>query len=225
MIDERVVKIIRDHYHSRDQNNDYGENNLGFGFIHYSLIRNIRPLGVLCIGSQRGYVPALLALACKDNNYGHVTFVDAGYALNEENAWGGIGVWKDWNEKKHEKYWRPLGVADYISVRTMTTEEYINKAKGMQFDYVYIDGDHSIEGMRKDFKLTWPKLKVGGYMLFHDISVDKQTQYGKCGGKEFWQEMYVDTIKYDYTISEEDNIFAEYMTLPLDAGLGIIRKI
>lgn len=35
-------------------------------------------------------------------------------------------------------------------------------------DFIFIDGDHSYEGVKKDFKLWLPKMKPGGIMVFHD---------------------------------------------------------
>lgn len=45
-------------------------------------------------------------------------------------------------------------------------------------------------------------------MLFHDVITSKQTRYGKCGVKDFWDSLSK----------------VEYITLPFDAGLGIMRK-
>jgi hypothetical protein len=39
----------------------------------------MRPKRVLCVGSRYGYIPAICAYACKENNYGVVDFVDAGF--------------------------------------------------------------------------------------------------------------------------------------------------
>ena len=38
---------------------------LGFGLIHYSFIRNIKPKKILCVGSRKGFIPVILALAAK----------------------------------------------------------------------------------------------------------------------------------------------------------------
>ena len=34
---------------------------------------------------------------------------------------------------------------------------------------VFVDGDHSIDGVRKDVDAWGPHVPVGGYMLFHDV--------------------------------------------------------
>ena len=48
---------------------------IGLGLLHYSLIRIIKPKRILCIGSLRGFIPVLCALACQDNEKGFVDFV------------------------------------------------------------------------------------------------------------------------------------------------------
>ena len=68
--------------------------NLGFGFLHAGFINTLKPERVLCVGSRQGYIPAVCALACKYNHYGHVDFVDAGYDAGEPDNWGGTGFWK-----------------------------------------------------------------------------------------------------------------------------------
>ncbi len=39
-------------------------------------------------------------------------------------------------------------------------------------DFVYIDGDHSYYGVKRDIAAYWPKLKWGGVMAFHDYEND-----------------------------------------------------
>lgn len=209
MIDPAVVKIIKENYHAIDHNNDYSKNNLGFGFIHYALIRNIRPVKILVVGSQKGFVPAMCALACKDERVGHVDFIDAGYGADNPKSWGGLGIWK----KVTNKYFDKLGVDNWISLYCVTTKDFTKKFPDNKYQYIYIDGDHSYEGVWKDFDLLYPMLEDGGYLLFHDVCVDKQTPWGQYGVKKFWNEMIEDSAGG-----------VEMMTFPFESGLGIIRK-
>ena len=59
------------------QNVDSKADYFGFGLIHYSLVTNIKPKRILCIGSKKGFIPAVCALACRDNRFGTVDFVVA----------------------------------------------------------------------------------------------------------------------------------------------------
>jgi hypothetical protein len=46
-------------------------------------------------------------------------------------------------------------------------------------DFVYVDGSHSIEGVRRDVAAWTPKLKVGGVMCFDDYG-DPLHEVGKA---------------------------------------------
>jgi hypothetical protein len=38
------------------------------------------------------------------------------------------------------------------------------------FDLIYIDGDHSYEGVKRDLEISFNKIKKGGYICGHDYS-------------------------------------------------------
>ncbi len=188
--------------------------NLGYGWVHYALIRTTGPSRVLCIGSKFGFVPAVCALACRDNGKGVVDFIDAGYDQKNPkhvNHWGGIGFWKHTNPQKH---FAKFGLSNYIQTHVQTTETFVDVHNNKQWKYIHLDGDHSYEGVKKDYKLFWPRLEKGGYLLLHDIFSNEKTmkelgsfQYGV---KRFWNE-----LKKQHPGSLE---------IPGRYGLGIIQK-
>ncbi|TXC81412.1 class I SAM-dependent methyltransferase [Luteibaculum oceani] len=45
-----------------------------------------------------------------------------------------------------------------------------------EIDFLFVDGDHSYEGVKKDFDLWFPKLKPGGIICFHDFGWAKGVQ-------------------------------------------------
>ncbi len=152
---------------SQNLNNNTG--GFGYGLIHYSFVRNIKPRRILCVGSMYGFIPFMCALACKENNMGSVDFVDAGYDINNpedvnRHNWG-QGFWKNISPKKHFSYMR---TEKYIKTYVMTTENFVKKLSKRSYEYIYIDGDHSYKGVKTDYKLFWPMLKKGGFMSFHD---------------------------------------------------------
>jgi len=184
---------------------------LGYGWIHYALIRILKPKKVLCIGSKYGFVPAICALACKDNGVGRVSFVDAGYSQNDSNDknrhWGGVGFWK---KTDIGKYFGRFGLEKYIEFYLMTTAEFRIKHARKKWGYIHIDGDHSYCGVRNDFDFFWPLLRKGGMVAIHDIFT-KNLGSLRYGVRKFWNGLKK---------SKKYNMF-ELKGL---CGLGIIQK-
>lgn len=71
------------------------------------------------------------------------------------------------------------------------TADAVKKICG-SFDFIFIDGDHSYEGVKRDFELYRPLLSDRGYIGFHDIDPVHVFRDG-LGGQvyKFWQELNV----------------------------------
>lgn len=71
-------------------------------------------------------------------------------------------------------------------------EETFDKVKNIctSFDFIFIDGDHSYEGVKKDFELYKKLLSPRGYIGFHDIDANHVFK-DNAGGEvyKFWQEL------------------------------------
>jgi predicted O-methyltransferase YrrM len=200
--------IIENYDGYEGQNIDFNKGQLGFGLLHYALIQNLKPKNILVIGSLKGYIPAIIASACKENRFGHVDFVDAGFDDQTKGKnWLGIGFWKKNNPKKH---FAQIGVEKYITTHVMLTKEFAKKYPQKKYQYIYIDGDHSYQGVKLDYKLFYSKLEKGGLMSFHDIVATGELAGGLYGVNKFWRE-----LKSNKKIS---------FPFPNNSGLGFIQK-
>lgn len=47
------------------------------------------------------------------------------------------------------------------------------------FDYIFFDGDHQYESVKRDFEEWLPKLPIGGFLSFHDSAMYR-------GGANYW---------------------------------------
>lgn len=47
-----------------------------------------------------------------------------------------------------------------------------------QFDFVFIDGDHSFDAALADFYAWWPKVKSGGWLFGHDYQHPQEKELG-----------------------------------------------
>jgi hypothetical protein len=184
---------------------------LGYGLFHYAFITNTKPSRVLCIGSEKGFIPAICALACKETGKGHVDFVDAGYNKNHPDSWGGTGFWKNVNPEKH---FSQIGLSTWITTHVMKSEEFAHMGSGRSWQYIYIDANHSYKGVKKDFSIFWPKLDKGGYMVFHDVLLKNHPVKTGFGVWKFWKEL-----------KNRNKITIPYK-IPgaIPSGLGILQK-
>ena len=58
---------------------------------------------------------------------------------------------------------------------------------GREIDLLFIDGDHTYEGVKKDFETYSPLVKEGGIIAFHDIVLGPEENVG--GVPEFWRKV------------------------------------
>ncbi len=54
-------------------------------------------------------------------------------------------------------------------------------------DFLFIDGDHTYEGVKMDFEMYSPLVRHGGLVAFHDVVVHPPEQ--KCDADKFWREI------------------------------------
>ena len=58
---------------------------------------------------------------------------------------------------------------------------------GEKLDFLFIDGDHTYEGVKKDFEMYSPLVRNGGIIAFHDICPHPPEK--KCEVSKFWNEI------------------------------------
>jgi cephalosporin hydroxylase len=68
-----------------------------------------------------------------------------------------------------------------------TIEKIKRITDGQKIDFLFIDGDHSYDGVKRDFDMYSPLVKKGGMIAFHDISCGPQDRVG--GVPVFWKEI------------------------------------
>jgi predicted O-methyltransferase YrrM len=67
-----------------------------------------------------------------------------------------------------------------------TVERLRGLLNGAAIDFLFIDGDHSYEGVRRDFELYSPLVRSGGVVAFHDVS-QRPAAFTE-GTARFWRE-------------------------------------
>ncbi|HMI99785.1 MAG TPA: class I SAM-dependent methyltransferase [Gaiellaceae bacterium] len=59
-----------------------------------------------------------------------------------------------------------------------TKRRVIQAVEGEPLDFLFIDGDHSYEGVRADYELYAPLVRAGGMVALHDVNPDFRTSRG-----------------------------------------------
>lgn len=182
--------------------------NLGLGWIYYALARVIRPKTAVVIGSWRGFVPAVIGKALKDNSEpGELLFIDP--SLVDD-------FWSD--PVRVERHFAALGVPNVRHLRA-TTQEFVATGAYSQLDEVgmlMVDGHHTAEQARFDYLAFLPKLDPEAIVLFHDSVRRFQSPiYGKDHPYEHTVCLLMDRLR--------ETPGLEVMSLPFDGGLTLVR--
>jgi predicted O-methyltransferase YrrM len=66
------------------------------------------------------------------------------------------------------------------------------------FDFIFIDADHTYEGVKKDYENYYPMLVKDGVMAFHDVAEMKQVDYPDVWVHRLWKEIKDKHESYEF---------------------------
>lgn len=75
-------------------------------------------------------------------------------------------------------------------------------------DFLFIDGDHSYEGVKADFEMYSPLVRPGGIVAFHDVAQDSPT----IKVQKFWNEIKANYLHREIVDRSSDRTY----------GIGIL---
>jgi predicted O-methyltransferase YrrM len=187
------------------------DQNLGLGWLYYSLGRILRPRRAVVIGSWRGFAPLMIGKALQDNvEPGEVIFIDP--SLVDD-------FWK--RPVDVNAYFSGLGVEN-IRHFCMTTQEFVESSDYEslgEIGIVFIDGHHTQEQARFDYESFKGLLAPRGLVLLHDSMVVRDDKvYGADKAYKMTVKYFVDQLKEDPSLQVFD--------LPFGAsGLTLVRTL
>lgn len=136
--------------------------------ILYKIARKMKKNSLVVeIGSWKGKSTFCIA---KGLNKGSLLVIDpfnasGGQDIESEVEYkaksGGVGLLEEF-----QRNMKKLKVLDKIIIKKGYSYEFDSEIDFI--DFLFIDGDHSIEGCVRDYKLYSKKVKKGGYIAFHD---------------------------------------------------------
>lgn len=129
------------------------------------ILDGIKPKVVVEIGTAGGGTLFLFCrIAAEDATIISIDFPDRRFG-GSYPVWK-IPLYKEFRLRKQRLY---LVRADSHSPETLLRVK--NLLKGEKVDFVFIDGDHSYEGVKLDFEMYGPLVDNSGMVAFHDIVI------------------------------------------------------
>ena len=113
-------------------------------YLLHGLVRSMKPNLCVEIGSARGRSACFIGLALKDNGRGKLIAIDPhkSTAWNDSNFVETIDIIRD-----NIRY---LGIEQQVEIRRQTSAEAAQDWTD-RIDLIFIDGDHSYEGVKRDW--------------------------------------------------------------------------
>lgn len=146
---------------------------LGDGLLIYSLIMFNRAKVCVCIGSGGGFIPRLMTQARRDlweqgifegNNSSEWGDIGTTIIVDAANSVGGFTDWTNENSFLRQHF-QPQVI---LETSERAFYDYFVR-QDIKIDYLHIDGDHSYEGVKKDFELYSTIMSENGIITIHDI--------------------------------------------------------
>jgi len=94
------------------------------------------------------------------------------FTMHEWTEEGGVPTTKLLNNMKHLEFYkkrfadRSTEVLTEVGMSHLTLAKYPNRS----FDLIYIDGDHSYGGVKKDIEIAKNKVSDNGFLIFNDYT-------------------------------------------------------
>lgn len=208
---------------------------LGDGLIVYSIIQHMRAKNCVCIGSGGGFIPRIMTAARKDlyeqeifKGNGDYNWGDIG-ATYLVDACNGVGGFNDLENE--DSFFRQRFTPRFIKETSENAYYNFFVPQDIKIDVLFIDGDHSYEGVKLDFELYSKLLSPKGVILLHDtdqnyadsliISEDTKKDHRPFDGPaKFIKELEKNT---EWNLVNLFN-FHTFIDKPSSSGITIINR-
>jgi predicted O-methyltransferase YrrM len=118
----------------------------------YGLVAGLQPERILEIGTFRGGSTLIMCAALDDLDRGRIVCVDPEPRVADD----------DWDAVSHR--------ASLVAAPSPDALGRAAELAGGGFDFAFIDGDHTRDGVVRDIEATLPTLSAEAHLLFHDAN-------------------------------------------------------
>ncbi len=153
------------------------------------VVKELEPDRILEIGTKYGGTLFLFGRTALPN----ATMISVD--LPEGDSGGGVPTWKIPLYEAFATGRQTVHLVRGNSHSASTLNRVVALLAGRPLDFLFIDGDHSYQGVLRDFQMYSPFVRKEGLVAFHDIVPDHKTRYGvetpSYAGEvyKFWEEL------------------------------------
>lgn len=169
--------------------------------VIYCLIKDKQYENILDVGTGPGFSCLYMAKALKDSNSeGKVTTID----INPEFS------------EKAKQLITKFGLEEYVEFICGNSTDILGTMPKSSYDLTIIDGKHSYEQCKKDFKQSYDLICSGGCIIFDDIYLRPEHNPGprnvfeeidkSKGDLYYFEEKIFDTFEYLEDVSEVERM-------------------
>jgi hypothetical protein len=209
---------------------------LGDGLMIYSLIQFNRAKTCVCIGTGGGFIPRLMTQSRVDLWHQKI------FEGNGQNEWGdigttiivdasnGVGGFTDWTEEDSflRQHFSPQII---LETSEKAFYDYFVRQE-IKIDYLHIDGDHSYEGVKKDFELYSQIVSENGIITIHDtdqlyhdtfvVTENSKKDFATFDGPAKFVKELENNTEWNLVNLKNFRIFSS--KLPTSTGLTILTR-
>ncbi len=186
-------------------------------WVLYGLARSLKPDVAVEIGSARGRSACFVGQALKENGKGRLFAIDPHTTTN----------WNDTDSVNTIDVMRgniaSLGLGSHVEI-VRDVSQNVAATWTKQIDMLFIDGDHSYEGVKRDWDLFSPFVGPFGFVVFHD------TTWALHPGSEYTRAdmgvpAFVETLRLEgYPVLTIDRDFGVSLVQPTRNGVALAAR-
>lgn len=143
----------------------------------YYLIAHLRPKRIFEAGTHLGCSTLNMLLACRHQQRGTpgpwITTVDVRDVNDPERQ-----PWLEYGAKRSPAAaMRAIGKGDEIDFQVGSSIEWLPQTE-TSFDFMFLDGDHAGQYVKREIPAALTRLKPGGFILLHDFFPEGKALFG-----------------------------------------------
>jgi len=183
-------------------------------YLLYGLARALKPKVAVEIGSARGKSACYVGTALKENGSGKLFAIDP----HTRTDWNDADSVDTLDEIRRNI--KSLKLEKQVEIIRQTSERAAQRWM-LPIDMLFIDGDHSYEGVKRDWELFVPHMSKFGIVVFHDtmweLQPDSPYSRADMGVPAFVEELRL----RGYPVTTLDKDFGVSIVQPTVSGIPL----